>query len=116
MFSSFSQISLSFLQLSRSMKLFHSSSKKANVHETSHINHLSKNQGIFGPVLVLSLTWKDLLQVIYDGDTIFIFNLKVGFGIDSLFTIVWSHDAVHNPNIFILESDSEQSFHYILLT
>ena len=35
-------------------------------------------------------TWKDFLQVENDWYTILVFHLKISFGIDSLFTIVWS--------------------------
>lgn len=117
MFSSFSQISLSFLQLSRSIKLFHSSSNKENVHEISHTGITNQTTKRYLGRFYISLTWIDLLQVIYDGDTIFIFHLKVSFRIDSLFTVVWSHNAVDNPKKFISWSALEQTvFHYILDT
>lgn len=92
-FSSFSHISLSFLQLSRSMKLFHSSITATRCSVCHSLIHF---QSINTLRIVQLQTWENLLQVIYDWYTIFIFHLQVTFGIHSLLTIVRSHDAVDN--------------------
>ena len=112
MFSSFSQISLSFSQLSRSMKLFHSSSKKANVHEISHTEVTYQRTKRYLHCFHISLTWIDFLQIIYNGDTILIFHLKISFRIDSLLTIVWGHNTVNKQKIFISRSILEQICHF----